>query len=123
MRRGLHSILTAHSAFVRVLRSMACVRLTRSALQAYGPSLNTAALATFCSAFGLLARALALNELKLSHGSEVVGLFLVSLLVCLVCALGVPAQANYALALALALLPPTWLVRPRRKRINRFGCG
>ncbi len=64
-------ILTAW-AFVHALRTAACIRLATCSLRAYGPSLNAAAMLD-----GL--------ELLRAGGIKLVGLILVSLLVCLVC--------------------------------------
>lgn len=112
--------LVLHSVFVHALQTSACVRLTIRTLQAYGPSLNAAALSAFCGACGLLTKAAILDELESLQGRRVVGLILVSLLVCLVCALGVPPCAGYAIALAQALLALVSLTQPWPKFTQRF---
>ncbi len=86
------------------LQTAACIRLTIRTLQAYGPSLNAAALSAFCGACGLLAKAAILDEFELLQSRRIVNLILISLLVCLVCALGAPAAVSYALAILQALL-------------------
>ncbi|XXN13618.1 MAG: hypothetical protein AAI902_00865 [Candidatus Hodgkinia cicadicola] len=106
--------------FVRALRTAACIRLTIRTLQVYGPSLNAAALSAFCGACGLLTKAAILDELELLQGSSVVGLILVSLSVCLVCALGAPPSVSYALALLQALLALVSLTQPWSKFTQRF---
>lgn len=62
--------------------------------------MSAAALSAFFSACGLLTEAALLDELELLRGGNVVGLILVSLLVCLVCALGA--------LLALVCLAQSW---------------
>ncbi|XXM93311.1 MAG: hypothetical protein AAI946_00905 [Candidatus Hodgkinia cicadicola] len=99
----VHSGLVIHSVFVRALRTMACIRLAIRTLQAYGPSFNAAALSAFCGACGILTKAAILDELESAHCESAVGLIWVSLLVCVVYALGAPAEASYAFALAQAL--------------------
>ncbi|AUG34034.1 hypothetical protein TETCHI2_000016 [Candidatus Hodgkinia cicadicola] len=93
-----------HTALVSALQTAACIRLTIRTLQAYGPSLNAAALSAFCGACGLLAKAAILDEFELLQSRRIVNLILISLLVCLVCALGAPAAVSYALAILQALL-------------------
>ncbi|AUG91654.1 hypothetical protein TETLON2b_000171 [Candidatus Hodgkinia cicadicola] len=118
--RAVHNGLVLHSVFARALRTAACIRLAIRTLQARGPSLNAAALSAFCGACGLLTKAAILDELELPQGRKVVGLILVSSLVCLVCALGAPPSASYALALSQALLALASLTRPWSKFTQRF---
>ncbi|AUG34198.1 hypothetical protein TETAUR1a_000152 [Candidatus Hodgkinia cicadicola] len=108
-----------HSVLARALQTAACIRLAIRTLQAYGPSLNAAALSAFCSACGLLAKAAILDELELPQDRRIVGLILVSSLVCLVCALGAPAAASYALAILQALLALASSTRPWCKFAQR----
>ncbi|ATW06052.1 hypothetical protein TETLIM2_000154 [Candidatus Hodgkinia cicadicola] len=120
VERAVQNGLIMHSVFGRALRTAACIRLVMRTLQVYGPSLNAAALSAFCSACGLLAKAAILDKLELLQGGKVVGLILVSLLACLVCALGAPAVVSYALAILQALLALVSLAQPWSEFAQRF---
>ncbi|XXN13780.1 MAG: hypothetical protein AAI978_00920 [Candidatus Hodgkinia cicadicola] len=109
--RSVHNGLIIHCVLTRALRSLTCIKLAITTLQAYGPSLNTVALSTFCAACGMLTKAAILDELELSHGKRVVGMFWVCALVCLLSALGAPARASYILPIAQSIKPALELFR------------
>ncbi|AUG33979.1 hypothetical protein TETCHI1b_000151 [Candidatus Hodgkinia cicadicola] len=117
---GVQIGLIIHSVLARALQTAACVRLTIRTLQAYGPSLGAAALSTFCGACGLLAKAAILDETAWPQDRSIVSLILVSLSVCLVCALGAPAAVSYALAILQALLALVSLTQPWSKFTQRL---
>ncbi|AUG34242.1 hypothetical protein TETAUR1b_000083 [Candidatus Hodgkinia cicadicola] len=72
VERALQTDSITHSVLARAPQTAACIRLTTRTLQARGPSLDAAALSTFCSACGSLARAAVLDELEWLQNRRIV---------------------------------------------------